>query len=74
MDAEPPPRAALAAIVDPLAAPLAGGARRRLVLFGLFVAAGGKNPLDVYQLMAIGAFGSWFSLQNTLLSAPRRCC
>ena len=39
------------------------------MLFGLFVAAAGKNPLEVYQLMAVGAFGSWFSWQNTLLRA-----
>jgi len=68
VDAEPPPRAALAAFIDPLAAPLAAGAAT-IVLFGLFVAAAGKNPLEVYQLMAVGAFGSWFSWQNTLLKA-----
>ena len=68
MDAEPPPRTALAAVLDPLAAPLAAGAAT-IVLFGLFVAAAGKNPLEVYHLMAIGAFGSWFSWQNTLLRA-----
>ena len=72
MDAEPPPRTALAAVLDPLAAPLAAGAAT-IVLFGLFVAAAGKNPLEVYQLMGVGAFGSWFSWQNTLLRAPR-CC
>ena len=68
MDAEPPPRAALAAFLDPLAAPLAAGAAT-VALFGLFVAAAGKNPIEGYQLMAIGAFGSWFSWQNTLLRA-----
>ena len=68
MDAEPPPRAALAAFLDPLAAPVAAGVAT-VMLFGLFVAAAGKNPLEVYQLMAIGAFGSWFSWQNTLLRA-----
>jgi len=68
VDAEPPPRTALAAVLDPLAAPLAAGAAT-IVLFGLFVAAAGKNPLEVYQLMGVGAFGSWFSWQNTLLRA-----
>lgn len=40
-----------------------------LALFGLFVALVGVNPLDVYQLMFTGAFGSWFSWQNTLTRA-----
>ena len=39
------------------------------VLFGGFVALAGANPLDVYGLMAKGAFGSWFSFQNTLQRA-----
>ena len=40
------------------------------VLFGLFVRfAGGADPLELYALMWRGAFGSWFSLQNTLLRA-----
>jgi len=68
VDAEPPPRAALAALLDPLAAPLAAAAATA-ALFGLFVAAAGKNPIEVYRLMALGAFGSWFSWQNTLLRA-----
>ncbi|MGA2493000.1 MAG: ABC transporter permease [Roseiarcus sp.] len=68
MDADPPPRAALAALIDPLAAPLAAGLAT-IVLFGLFVATARKNPLEVYQLMAVGAFGSWFSWQNTLSRA-----
>ncbi len=42
-----------------------------LIVFGIFVALSGVNPLDVYDLMYMGAFGSWFSWQNTLLrSAP----
>jgi len=40
-----------------------------LVLFGVFVAFNGVNPLDVYELMYRGAFGSWFSWQNTLTRA-----
>ena len=40
-----------------------------LVLFGLFVALFGKNPLDLYFYMYQGAFGTWFSWQNTLTRA-----
>jgi simple sugar transport system permease protein len=40
-----------------------------LVLFGIFVALSGKNPLDLYFYMYQGAFGSWFSWQNTLTRA-----
>jgi ABC-type uncharacterized transport system permease subunit len=39
------------------------------VLFGLFVALFGKNPLDLYFYMYQGAFGTWFSWQNTLTRA-----
>jgi len=68
VDAEPPRRAALARILDPLAAPVAAGVAT-IVIFGLFVSLAGRNPLEVYRLMAVGAFGSWFSWQNTLLRA-----
>jgi ABC-type uncharacterized transport system permease subunit len=40
-----------------------------LLLFGLFVACFGVNPLDLYRYMYQGAFGSWFSWQNTLTRA-----
>ena len=40
-----------------------------LVLFGVFVALFGKNPLDLYFYMYQGAFGTWFSWQNTLARA-----
>ena len=40
-----------------------------LVLFGAFVAAFGKNPLDLYFYMYQGAFGTWFSWQNTMVRA-----
>jgi simple sugar transport system permease protein len=40
-----------------------------LALFGIFVALFGVNPLDLYQYMCLGAFGSWFSWQNTLTRA-----
>jgi ABC-type uncharacterized transport system permease subunit len=40
-----------------------------LLVFGIFVALLGVNPLDVYASIYKGAFGSWFSWQNTLLRA-----
>jgi simple sugar transport system permease protein len=40
-----------------------------LVVFGMFVALFGKNPLDLYFYMYQGAFGTWFSWQNTLSRA-----
>jgi general nucleoside transport system permease protein len=40
-----------------------------LVVFGGFIALRGVNPLDLYDLMYRGAFGSWFSWQNTLVRA-----
>ena len=41
-----------------------------LLLFGLFVwAAAGVNPVDMWLLLFKGAFGDWFSWQNTLQRA-----
>jgi general nucleoside transport system permease protein len=40
-----------------------------LVLFGAFVGVYGKNPIDLYFYMYQGAFGTWFSWQNTLTRA-----
>jgi simple sugar transport system permease protein len=40
-----------------------------LVVFGIFVALFGKNPLDLYFYMYYGAFGTSFSWQNTLTRA-----
>lgn len=40
-----------------------------LVLFGLFVGAAGVDPLETFSLMYRGAFGTWFSWQNTLQRA-----
>jgi general nucleoside transport system permease protein len=40
-----------------------------LALFGIFVALFGRNPLDLYFYMYQGAFGTWFSWQNTLTRA-----
>ncbi|HEX6276127.1 MAG TPA: ABC transporter permease [Polyangiaceae bacterium] len=40
-----------------------------LLLFGGFVALDGHDPLEVYAEMVRGAFGTWFSFQNTLQRA-----
>jgi ABC-type uncharacterized transport system permease subunit len=40
-----------------------------LTLFGAFVALAGHSPLDVFFEMYRGAFGTWFSFQNTLQRA-----
>jgi simple sugar transport system permease protein len=40
-----------------------------LVLFALFVSVAGANPLEVFYSIYRGAFGSWFSWQNTLIRA-----
>jgi len=40
-----------------------------LLLFGVFVALAGVNPLAVYGYMVDGSIGSWFSVQNTLTRA-----
>ena len=39
------------------------------VVFGLFMAALGQNPLEIYALIYQGAFASAFSWQNTLARA-----
>ena len=40
-----------------------------MILFGIFVALSRVNPLDLYGVMYRGAFGTWFSWQNTLTRA-----
>ena len=40
-----------------------------LLLFGLLGALAGVDPLDVWTTLFTGAFGSWFSWQNTLQRA-----
>ncbi|HAG82115.1 MAG TPA: ABC transporter permease [Cyanobacteria bacterium UBA12227] len=40
-----------------------------LVLFGIFCAAAGANPFEVYASIYKAAFGSGFSFQNTLIRA-----
>ena len=40
-----------------------------LLLFGVFIAITGRNPLAVYYQMYRGSFGTAFSIQNTLVRA-----
>jgi simple sugar transport system permease protein len=40
-----------------------------LLLFGVFVALAGASPLEVFHQIWRGAFGTWFSFQNTLQRA-----
>ena len=40
-----------------------------LLVFGIFMLIVGANPLDVYESIYRGAFGSWFSWQNTMVRA-----
>ena len=40
-----------------------------LLLFGGFVALSGANPVDAWEILFKGAFGDWFSWQNTLQRA-----
>jgi ABC-type uncharacterized transport system permease subunit len=51
-------------VVIPAGALLASG-----VVFGLFCAAAGANPFGVFASIYKAGFGSWYSLQNTLLRA-----
>ena len=62
--APPSMRRAAEAIAIPVAALLAA-----MVLFGLFMAALGHDPLEVYALIYRGGFASAFSWQNTLARA-----
>jgi simple sugar transport system permease protein len=61
-------RERLAAALEAIGVPL-GAFAVALALFGVFVACAGANPFDVYYQMYRGAFGTWFSLQNTLVRA-----
>ena len=54
----------LEALLAPLVALLAA-----VILFSIFLLALGQSPLDFLDLVWRGAFGSWFSLQNTLQRA-----
>jgi simple sugar transport system permease protein len=46
-----------------------------MILFGIFVAFQGADPLEVFASIKKGSFGSWFSFQNTLIrAAPLMLC
>src|SRR5215207_2418090 len=47
----------------------AGAIIAALGLFGVFVWFAGVNPLEVWLLLFKGAFGDWYSWQNTLQRA-----
>ncbi|MGG6237484.1 ABC transporter permease [Nodosilinea sp. AN01ver1] len=59
-----PLRAGLESVVLPVGAVLAS-----LVIFGVFCALAGANPLAVYGSIYRAAFGSWSAWQNTLIRA-----
>ena len=71
-DAEPANARALlgrlAAFFDGLVVPTAS-VLTSVVLFGAFVGLAGANPVEVYEQMFRGAFGTWFSFQNSLQRA-----
>jgi ABC-type uncharacterized transport system permease subunit len=52
------------AFVIPFAALIVG-----MALFSLFIALVGKSPVQLYETMWRGGFGSWFSVQNSLSRA-----
>ena len=62
------PGPAAAGVVEALAIP-AAALIVSMILFGVFIAAVGADPLAVYASIYKGAFGSWFSWQNTLQRA-----
>src|SRR5258707_6181976 len=53
---------------EALAIPI-GALAAAMVVFGIFTAALGQNPLEIYALIYKGAFASAFSWQNTLSRA-----
>jgi ABC-type uncharacterized transport system permease subunit len=46
-----------------------GAIAAALLIFGVFVWFAGVNPVDVWVILFKGAFGDWFSWQNTLQRA-----
>src|SRR3569832_1252781 len=58
----------LQAMTAALALPVAAIAVS-LLLFGVFVWFAGVSPFEVWLLLFMGAFGDWFSWQNTLQRA-----
>jgi simple sugar transport system permease protein len=63
-DATYPLRRSLEAVFAPLLALLGA-----LALFSVFLVGLGQSPEDFFELVWDGAFGSWFSMQNTLQRA-----
>ena len=61
-------RAAAAVAAELLLIPL-GALAAALAVFGAVVALLEVDPRDVYALMWLGGFGTWFSWQNTLVRA-----
>ena len=61
-------RAAIRRAIESIAVPGAA-ITAALLLFGVFMAVTGRNPLAVYREMFRGSFGTWFSFQNTLQRA-----
>ncbi|MCS6244096.1 MAG: ABC transporter permease [Opitutus sp.] len=57
-------RPALEAVALPVGAVLVA-----LLLFGVFCAVQGANPLSVFKSIQRASFGSWYSFQNTLIRA-----
>lgn len=55
-------------MVEAIAIPV-GAVIVALLLFGLFCAAQGANPIEVFRAINKAAFGSWYSFQNTLVRA-----
>ena len=46
-----------------------------MVLFGIFCAWNGASPVAVFSSIGTAAFGSWYSIQNTLVrAAPLMLC
>lgn len=64
MALSPTQRHAVEAVALPVAA-MCGA----LLLFGLFVWFGGRSPVEAWTLLFKGAFGDWFSWQNSLQRA-----
>jgi simple sugar transport system permease protein len=58
----------LVSSVEALVVP-AGATLASVLIFGAFIASAGESPVDVLLEMYRGAFGSWFSFQNSLLRA-----
>ncbi len=61
-------RSATLAAAEFVAIPL-GALAAAAIVFGLMVTALGVNPLQLYALMWLGGFETWFSWQNTLVRA-----